>query len=132
MDLILMTNYSFKRQCEINFKNYFLQPRLLSECHSFILFNPCVKVKSWACQYFSVSHKTLSASSPSLTRTCSISSTCKYPVLHVADLQTSRRWLATPHLILLVLMSLLWIRSLSLKPLAEPMYCLLQHLHAIR
>ena len=33
---------------------------------------------------------------------------------------------------LLQLMSLLWIRNLSLKPLAEPMYCSLQQLHAIR
>ena len=123
-----MTNYSFKRQCEINFKNYFLQPRLLSACHSFIWFNPSVKVKSWAYQYFSVSHKTLSASSPSLTKTCLISSTCRYPVLHVADLQTSRRWLATPHLILLVLMPLLWIQNLSLTPVAGRIYCFPQHL----
>ena len=56
--------------------------------YSFILFNPCVQVKSWACQYFFLSHKTLSTSSPSLTKTCSISCTCKYSVLHVADLKT--------------------------------------------
>ena len=51
---------------------------------------------------------------------------------YMADLQTFKRWLATPHLILPILMSLLWIRNLSLKPVAEPIYCLPQHLHAIR
>ena len=44
----------------------------------------------------------------------------------MADLQTFRRWLATPYLILQVLMSLLWTRNLSLKPVAEPIYCLPQ------
>ena len=33
-------------------------------------------------------------------------------------------WLAASHLILPVLMSGLWIRNLSLKPVAEPIYCL--------
>ena len=117
---------------KLSLRNIFYNLCLLSAYHSFILFNPCVKVKSWACQYFSLSHKTLSASLPSLTRTCSISCTCKYSVLHVADLRTFRRWLATPNLILPVLMSLLWIQSLSLKPVAEPMYCLPQHLNTIR
>ena len=103
------------------------------KCILFIhIINPCVKVKSWTCQYFFLSHKTLAASSPFLIKTCSISCTCKYLVLHVADLQTFRRWLATPHLILPVLMSLLWIRNLPLKPVAQPIYCLPQHLHAIR
>ena len=60
-----------------------------------------------------------------------MSCTCKYSVLHVTDLQTFKRWLATPHLILPVLISLLWIRNLSFKPAAEPIYCLTQHLHAI-
>ena len=46
----------------------------------------------------------------------------------MADLQTFRRWLATPYLILPVLMSLLWTRNLSLKPVAEPIYCLPQHI----
>ena len=99
---------------------------LLCAYHLFILFNPCVKVKSWACQYFSLSHKTVASSTP-LTRTCSISCTCKYSVLHVADLQTFKRRLATPHLILPVLMSFLWIWNLYLKPVAEPIYCLPQH-----
>ena len=49
----------------------------------------------------------------------------------MADLQTFKRWLAIPHLILPVLMSILWIRILSLEPVAEPIYCLPQHLHLL-
>ena len=43
-----------------------------------------------------------------------------------------RRWFATPRLTLTVLMSLLWILNLSLKLIAEPMYCFPQHLHHIK
>ena len=49
----------------------------------------------------------------------------------MADLQTFKRWLAIPHLILPVLMSILWIRILSLEPVVEPIYCLPQHLHLL-
>ena len=81
-----------------------------------------VKVESWDFQYFSFFCKNLSTSSFSLTKIYSISCTCKYSVLHVADLQTFKRWLAT-HLILPSLMSLLWIQNLFLKLLAESIYC---------
>ena len=46
MDVIFMTNYSFKRQYEMIFKNYFLCPCVLRAHHSFILSDPCVKVCS--------------------------------------------------------------------------------------
>ena len=66
-----------------------------------------------------------------LTETCSISWICKYSNLLPSEWQTLRRWFATPHLTLPVLMSLLWILNLSLKLIAEPMYCFPQHLHDI-
>ena len=82
---------------------YLRYPLLLTASHSLILFNPCVKVKSCTCQYFSLSHKILSISSPSLATTCSINWTCKYSVLQMADIQTFKRWLATARLIVPIL-----------------------------
>ena len=41
----------------------------------------------------------------------------------MANLQTFTRQLATPHLISTILMSLLWVWNLSLKPVAETIYC---------
>ena len=108
---------------------YLRYPLLLIACHSLIL---CVKVNSCTCRYFSLSHKILSISSPFLATVCSINWTCKYSVLQMPDLQTFERWLDPPHLILPVSISLLWIRNLSLKPVPQPIYCLLQHLQFIK
>ena len=47
---------------------YLRYPILLIAYHSLILFNPCVKVKICACQYFFLSHKILSISSPFLAK----------------------------------------------------------------
>lgn len=60
------------------------------------------------------SHKNFSTSSLSLTKICSISCTCNYSDLHVADLQTYKRWLAT-HLISPVLISPLCIQNFFFK-----------------
>ena len=111
---------------------YLQYPLQLIAYHSLILFNPCIKVRSCTFQYVFLSYKILSISSPSLALTCSINWTCKYSVLQMVDLQTFKRWLATPHLILPVLISPLWILNLCLRPAAESIYCLLQHLQVIK
>ena len=50
-----------------------------------------------ACQYFSLSHKTLSKSSPSLTTTSWINWSCNYVILQMAELHISEKLLATSH-----------------------------------
>ena len=77
-----MTNYSFKQSDNMKLSLATISDNLAYLVHNIhsSYFNPCVKVKSWTCQYFSLSHKTLSTSSSSLTKTCSISCTRKYSV----------------------------------------------------
>ena len=113
-------------------KYYFLQRLLFRSYHSLWLFNPWLKVYNWACQYFSLSHKTLSISSSFCTETFSINCTCKYSHLLVEERQTLRRWFATPTLILPVFIPFLWILNLSLKPVADPTYCLPQNFQDIK
>ena len=62
----------------------------------------------------------------------SINSTCKYLKLLGEERQTLRRWFAKPHITLPVFISLLWILSFSLKSVADPKFCLLQHFQDIR
>ena len=90
-------------------KIYFLWTRLFWAYHSLELFSPCVAVNSWAYQYFSLSRNILSIFLLLLTETCSISWICKYSNLLPSEWQTLRRWFATSHLTLPVLVSLLGI-----------------------
>ena len=113
-------------------KYYFLEPLLFRAYCSLGLFNPWLNVNNCACQYFSLSHKTLSILSSFCTETFSINCTCKYSNFLARVQQTLRRRLAAPHLILPVFMSLLWILNLSLKPAADPTYYLPQHLQDIK
>ena len=100
--------------------------------HSLGLFNPWLNLNNCACQYFSLSHKTLSASSSFYTGTFTINCACKYSNLLVEEQQTLSRLFFTPHLILSVFVSLLGILNVSLKPVADPTYCLPQHLQDIK
>ena len=61
-------------------KYYFLQPLLFRTYHSLALFNLRLTVKNCACQYFSLSHKTIVLSS-FCTETFSINCTSKYSKL---------------------------------------------------
>ena len=96
--------------------------------HSLGLLNLWLNVNKCACHYFSLSCRTLSILLSFCTETFRISCTYKYSNLLAEEWQTLRRWFATPHLTLPVFILFLWILNVSLKLLADPTYCLSQHL----
>ena len=85
-----------------------------------------------ACQYFSLSVKTFSISSPYYTETFSVNWICKHSNFLAEERQKLRKWLATPHLTLPVFISILWILNDSLKLVVDPTYCLPPHLQNIK
>ena len=101
-------------------KLFFLHPFLLLAYNFKALFMSCVLVKSWHCQYLSLSQTLFSRSNSLTTDSISWTWSSLYEFGTLEHLVL--KCLAVPQLSFLDFLSLLWILNLTLKSMADPIY----------